>query len=170
MMAVLRLLMSLPLVETQFRVSDPEAALAVALGAAEEAAAAADMEVEEDMEEEVVGMEVEVMVEVGGVVVVAGTEEAAGMAEAEAAVEGVIVVGSRGIWLEIVHKVVVVVEAAVEGMVVETVVEEVEEVEGVIIVVGLVILLGTVLIVDVDFSVRIGNSKRRCDLYHVFFY
>jgi hypothetical protein len=55
-------------------------------------------------------------------------------------------------------------------MVVETVVEEVEEVEGVIIVVGLVILLGTVLIVDVDFSVRIGNSKRRCDLYHVFFY
>jgi hypothetical protein len=50
------------------------------------------------------------------------------------------------------------------------VVGEVEEVEGVIIVVGLVILLGTVLIVDVDFSVRIGNSKRRCDLYHVFCY
>jgi hypothetical protein len=81
------------------------------------------------------------------VVVVVATEEAAGMAEA--AVEGVIVVGSRGIWLEIVHKVVVVVEEAVEGMVVETVVEEVE---GVTIVVGLVILLGTVLIVDVDFS------------------
>lgn len=139
----------------------------VALGAAEGAGAAADMEVEEDMEEEVVGMEVEVMeVEVGEVVVVAGTEEVAGMA---AVVEGVIVVGSRGIWLEIVHKVVVVEAAAEEGMVVETVVEASEEAEGVIIVAGLVILLGTVLIVDVDFSVRIGNSKR-CDFYHVFFY
>ncbi|KAJ7001443.1 hypothetical protein NC653_011765 [Populus alba x Populus x berolinensis] len=113
-------------------------------------------------------MEVEVMeVEVGEVVVVAGTEEVAGMA-VEVVVEGVIVVGSRGIWLEIVHKVVV--AAAAEGMVVETVVEEAEEAEGVIIVAGLVILLGTVLIVDVDFSVRIGNSKRICDFYHVLFY
>ncbi|KAJ6937111.1 hypothetical protein NC652_011701 [Populus alba x Populus x berolinensis] len=113
-------------------------------------------------------MEVEVMEVEVGEVVVAGTEEVADMAAVEAVVEGVIVVGSRGIWLEIVHKVVV--AAAAEGMVVETVVEEAEEAEGVIIVAGLVILLGTVLIVDVDFSVRIGNSKGRCDFYHVLFY
>lgn len=98
-MAVLRLLMSLLLVGTQFRASDP-----------------------------VVDM-----------------------------VEVVIVAGSRGIWPGTVHKVAVAVEV-VEGMVVEAAVEEVEE--GVTTVAVLAILPGSVLIVDVDFRVWSGNSKK----------
>lgn len=95
-MAVLRLLMSLLLVGTQFRASDP-------------------------------------------------------------VVEVVIVAGSRGIWPGTVHKVAVAVEV-VEGMVVEAAVEEVEE--GVTTVAVLAILPGSVLIVDVDFRVWSGNSKK----------
>lgn len=109
-MAVLRLLMSLLLVETQFRASDPVV----------------------DMVVVVVGM-------------------------AEEAVEVVIVAGSRGIWPGTVHKVAVAVEV-VEGMVVEAAVEEVEE--GVTTVAVLAILPGSVLIVDVDFRVWSGNSKK----------
>lgn len=101
-MAVLRLLMSLLLVGTQFRASDP-------------------------------------------------------VVDTEVAVEVVIVAGSRGIWPGTVHKVAVAVEV-VEGMVVEAAVEEVEE--GVTTVAVLAILPGSVLIVDVDFRVWSGNSKK----------
>lgn len=75
----------------------------------------------------------------------------------EEAVEVVIVAGSRGIWPGTVHKVAVAVEV-VEGMAVEAAVEEVEE--GVTTVAVLAILPGSVLIVDVDFRVWSGNSKK----------
>jgi hypothetical protein len=104
-------------------------------------------------------MGVEVMAAVGEEVVVEDTEGVVvvvvGMAEV--AVEVVIVAGSRGIWPGTVHKVAVAVEV-VEGMVVEAAVEEVEE--GVTTVAVLAILPGSVLIVDVDFRVWSGNSKK----------
>ena len=153
MMAVLRLLMSLALVETQSKASDPAVALEVVEGAAAEGME----EVVEDTEEVVEGMEVEDMeVEVEGAAA-AGTEAAAAGMEAEAA-GGVIVVGSRGIWPGTVHKEAAA-EVEAEGMVVEAEEEE-EEVEGATTVAGLVILLGSVLIVDVDFRVWSGNSKK----------
>lgn len=155
MMAALRLLMSLALVETQSKASDPAAAaMAVALEVAEGAAAEGMEEVVEDTEEVVEGMEVEDMeVEVEGEAAAAGTEAVEAGMEAAAAAEGAIAVESRVIWREIVHKVVVEVVVVAEGMPVATVVVEEEVEEGAIIVAGLVILLGTVLIVDVDFSV-----------------
>lgn len=163
-MAVLRLLMSLLLVETQFRASDPVVDMVVVVvGMEAEAAAAEDevveaTEVVEDMEVVAAGMGVEVMAAVGEEVVVEDTEGVVvvvGMAEE--AVEVVIVAGSRGIWPGTVHKVAVAVEV-VEGMVVEAAVEEVEE--GVTTVAVLAILPGSVLIVDVDFRVWSGNSKK----------
>lgn len=162
-MAVLRLLMSLLLVETQFRASDPVVDMVV-VGMEAEAAAAEDevveaTEVVEVMEVVAAGMGVEVMAAVGEEVVVEDTEGVVvvvvGMAEE--AVEVVIVAGSRGIWPGTVHKVAVAVEV-VEGMVVEAAVEEVEE--GVTTVAVLAILPGSVLIVDVDFRVWSGNSKK----------
>lgn len=164
-MAVLRLLMSLLLVETQFRASDPVVDMVVVVvGMEAEAAAAEDevveaTEVVEVMEVVAAGMGVEVMAAVGEEVVVEDTEGVVvvvvGMAEE--AVEVVIVAGSRGIWPGTVHKVAVAVEV-VEGMVVEAAVEEVEE--GVTTVAVLAILPGSVLIVDVDFRVWSGNSKK----------
>lgn len=162
-MAVLRLLMSLLLVETQFRASDPVVDMVV-VGMEAEAAAAEDevveaTEVVEVMEVVAAGMGVEVMAAVGEEVVVEDTEGVVvvvvGMAEE--AVEVVIVAGSRGIWPGTVHKVAVAVEV-VEGMAVEAAVEEVEE--GVTTVAVLAILPGSVLIVDVDFRVWSGNSKK----------
>lgn len=163
-MAVLRLLMSLLLVETQFRASDPVVDMVVVVVGMEAAAAAEDevveaTEVVEVMEVVAAGMGVEVMAAVGEEVVVEDTEGVVvvvvGMAEE--AVEVVIVAGSRGIWPGTVHKVAVAVEV-VEGMVVEAAVEEVEE--GVTTVAVLAILPGSVLIVDVDFRVWSGNSKK----------
>lgn len=164
-MAVLRLLMSLLLVETQFRASDPVVDMVVVVvGMEAEAAAAEDevveaTEVVEVMEVVAAGMGVEVMAAVGEEVVVEDTEGVVvvvvGMAEE--AVEVVIVAGSRGIWPGTVHKVAVAVEV-VEGMAVEAAVEEVEE--GVTTVAVLAILPGSVLIVDVDFRVWSGNSKK----------
>jgi hypothetical protein len=165
-MAVLRLLMSLLLVGTQFRASDPvvDMVVVVVVGMEAEAAAAEDevveaTEVAAGMGVVAAGMGVEVMAAVGEEVVVEDTEGVvvvvAGMAEV--AVEVVIVAGSRGIWPGTVHKVAVAVEV-VEGMVVEAAVEEVEE--GVTTVAVLAILPGSVLIVDVDFRVWSGNSKK----------
>lgn len=163
-MAVLRLLMSLLLVGTQFRASDPVVDMVVVVGMEAEAAAAEDevveaTEVAAGMGVVAAGMGVEVMAAVGEEVVVEDTEGVVvvvvGMAEV--AVEVVIVAGSRGIWPGTVHKVAVAVEV-VEGMVVEAVVEEVEE--GVTTVAVLAILPGSVLIVDVDFRVWSGNSKK----------
>lgn len=164
-MAVLRLLMSLLLVETQFRASDPVVDMVV-VGMEAEAAAAEDevveaTEVVEVMEVVAAGMGVEVMAAVGEEVVVEDTEGVVvvvvGMAEE--AVEVVIVAGSRGIWPGTVHKVAVAVAVeVVEGMAVEAAVEEVEE--GVTTVAVLAILPGSVLIVDVDFRVWSGNSKK----------
>lgn len=163
-MAVLRLLMSLLLVETQFRASDPVVDMVVVVVGMEAAAAAEDevveaTEVVEDMEVVAAGMGVEVMAAVGEEVVVEDTEGVVAVAVgmAEVAVEVVIVAGSRGIWPGTVHKVAVAVEV-VEGMVVEAAVEEVEE--GVTTVAVLAILPGSVLIVDVDFRVWSGNSKK----------
>ena len=162
-MAVLRLLMSLLLVGTQFRASDPVVDMVV-VGMEAEAAAAEDevveaTEVAAGMGVVAAGMGVEVMAAVGEEVVVEDTEGVVvvvvGMAEV--AVEVVIVAGSRGIWPGTVHKVAVAVEV-VEGMVVEAAVEEVEE--GVTTVAVLAILPGSVLIVDVDFRVWSGNSKK----------
>lgn len=165
-MAVLRLLMSLLLVGTQFRASDPvvDMVVVVVVGMEAEAAAAEDevveaTEVAAGMGVVAAGMGVEVMAAVGEEVVVEDTEGVVvvvvGMAEV--AVEVVIVAGSRGIWPGTVHKVAVAVEV-VEGMVVEAAVEEVEE--GVTTVAVLAILPGSVLIVDVDFRVWSGNSKK----------
>jgi hypothetical protein len=165
-MAVLRLLMSLLLVGTQFRASDPvvDMVVVVVVGMEAEAAAAEDevveaTEVAAGMGVVAAGMGVEVMAAVGEEVVVEDTEGVvvvvAGMAEV--AVEVVIVAGSRGIWPGTVHKVAVAVEV-VEGMVVEAAVEEVEE--GVTTVAVLAILPGSVLIVDVDFRVWSGNSNK----------
>jgi hypothetical protein len=165
-MAVLRLLMSLLLVGTQFRASDPvvDMVVVVVVGMEAEAAAAEDevveaTEVGAGMGVVAAGMGVEVMAAVGEEVVVEDTEGVVvvvvGMAEV--AVEVVIVAGSRGIWPGTVHKVAVAVEV-VEGMVVEAAVEEVEE--GVTTVAVLAILPGSVLIVDVDFRVWSGNSKK----------
>jgi hypothetical protein len=164
-MAVLRLLMSLLLVGTQFRASDPVVdmvVVVVVVGMEAEAAAAEDevveaTEVAAGMGVVAAGMGVEVMAAVGEEVVVEDTEGVVvvvvGMAEV--AVEVVIVAGSRGIWPGTVHKVAV---EVVEGMVVEAAVEEVEE--GVTTVAVLAILPGSVLIVDVDFRVWSGNSKK----------
>jgi len=165
-MAVLRLLMSLLLVGTQFRASDPvvDMVVVVVVGMEAEAAAAEDevveaTEVAAGMGVVAAGMGVEVMAAVGEEVVVEDTEGVVvvvvGMAEV--AVEVVIVAGSRGIWPGTVHKVAVAVEV-VEGMVVEAAVEEVEE--GVTTVAVLAILPGSVLIVDVDFRVWSGNSNK----------
>ena len=166
-MAVLRLLMSLLLVGTQFRASDPVVdmvVVVVVVGMEAEAAAAEDevveaTEVAAGMGVVAAGMGVEVMAAVGEEVVVEDTEGVVvvvvGMAEV--AVEVVIVAGSRGIWPGTVHKVAVAVEV-VEGMVVEAAVEEVEE--GVTTVAVLAILPGSVLIVDVDFRVWSGNSNK----------
>lgn len=162
-MAVPRLLMSLLLVETQFRASDPVVDMVVVVMAAEAAAAEAEVveatEVVEDMEVVAAGMGVEVMEAVGEEVVVEDTEGVVVVGMAEAAVEAVIAAGSRGIWPGTVHKVAV---EVVEGMVVEAAVEAaVEEVEeGVTTVAGLAILPGSVQIVGVDFRVWSGNSKR----------
>jgi hypothetical protein len=165
-MAVLRLLMSLLLVGTQFRASDPvvDMVVVVVVGMEAEAAAAEDevveaTEVAAGMGVVAAGMGVEVMAAVGEEVVVEDTEgvEVAVVGMAEVAVEVVIVAGSRGIWPGTVHKVAVAVEV-VEGMVVEAAVEEVEE--GVTTVAVLAILPGSVLIVDVDFRVWSGNSKK----------
>jgi hypothetical protein len=165
-MAVLRLLMSLLLVGTQFRASDPvvDMVVVVVVGMEAEAAAAEDevveaTEVAAGMGVVAAGMGVEVMAAVGEEVVVEDTEGVvvAVVGMAEVAVEVVIVAGSRGIWPGTVHKVAVAVEV-VEGMVVEAVVEEVEE--GVTTVAVLAILPGSVLIVDVDFRVWSGNSKK----------
>lgn len=162
-MAVPRLLMSLLLVETQFRASDPVVDMVVVVMAAEAAAAEAEVveatEVVEDMEVVAAGMGVEVMEAVGEEVVVEDTEGVVVVGMAEAAVEAVIAAGSRGIWPGTVHKVAV---EVVEGMVVEAAVEAaVEEVEeGVTTVAGLAILPGSVQIVDVDFRVWSGNSKK----------
>lgn len=164
-MAVPRLLMSLLLVETQFRASDPVVDMVVVVMAAEAAAAEAEVveatEVVEDMEVVAAGMGVEVMEAVGEEVVVEDTEGVVVVGMAEAAVEAVIAAGSRGIWPGTVHKVEAAVEV-VEGMVVEAAVEAaVEEVEeGVTTVAGLAILPGSVQIVDVDFRVWSGNSKK----------
>lgn len=162
-MAVPRLLMSLLLVETQFRASDPVVDMVVVVMAAEAAAAEAEVveatEVVEDMEVVAAGMGVEVMEAVGEEVVVEDTEGVVVVGMAEAAVEAVIAAGSRGIWPGTVHKVAV---EVVEGMVVEAAVEAaVEEVEeGVTTVAGLAILPGSVQIVGVDFRVWSGNSKK----------
>jgi hypothetical protein len=165
-MAVLRLLMSLLLVGTQFRASDPvvDMVVVVVVGMEAEAAAAEDevveaTEVAAGMGVVAAGMGVEVMAAVGEEVVVEDTEGVvvAVVGMAEVAVEVVIVAGSRGIWPGTVHKVAVAVEV-VEGMVVEAAVEEVEE--GVTTVAVLAILPGSVLIVDVDFRVWSGNSKK----------
>lgn len=164
-MAVLRLLMSLLLVGTQFRASDPVVDMVVVVVGMEAEAAAAEDEVVEATEVAAgmgvvaAGMGVEVMAAVGEEVVVEDTEgvEVAVVGMAEVAVEVVIVAGSRGIWPGTVHKVAVAVEV-VEGMVVEAAVEEVEE--GVTTVAVLAILPGSVLIVDVDFRVWSGNSKK----------
>ncbi|KAJ6346170.1 hypothetical protein OIU78_008741 [Salix suchowensis] len=162
-MAVPRLLMSLLLVETQFKASDP-AVDTVAAGMEVEAADAEAVVVVEATEVvEATGVEVEATeVEAEGMVAVvevveAGDTEgvvAVGMEAAEAA--GVIAVGSQGIWQGTVHKAVEVEE--VEGTVVEA--AEAEEVEGVTTVAGLAILLGSVLIVGVDFRVWSGNSEK----------
>jgi hypothetical protein len=165
-MAVLRLLMSLLLVGTQFRASDPvvDMVVVVVVGMEAEAAAAEDevveaTEVAAGMGVVAAGRGVEVMAAVGEEVVVEDTEGVvvAVVGMAEVAVEVVIVAGSRGIWPGTVHKVAVAVEV-VEGMVVEAAVEEVEE--GVTTVAVLAILPGSVLIVDVDFRVWSGNSKK----------
>jgi hypothetical protein len=164
-MAVLRLLMSLLLVGTQFRASDPVVDMVVVVVGMEAEAAAAEDEVVEATEVAAgmgvvaAGMGVEVMAAVGEEVVVEDTEGVvvAVVGMAEVAVEVVIVAGSRGIWPGTVHKVAVAVEV-VEGMVVEAAVEEVEE--GVTTVAVLAILPGSVLIVDVDFRVWSGNSKK----------
>lgn len=165
-MAVLRLLMSLLLVGTQFRASDPvvDMVVVVVVGMEAEAAAAEDevveaTEVAAGMGVVAAGMGVEVMAAVGEEVVVEDTEGVvvAVVGMAVVAVEVVIVAGSRGIWPGTVHKVAVAVEV-VEGMVVEAAVEEVEE--GVTTVAVLAILPGSVLIVDVDFRVWSGNSKK----------
>lgn len=169
-MAVPRLLMSLLLVETQFRASDPVVDMVVVGMAAEAAAAEVEVveatEVVEDMEVVAAGMGVEVMEAVGEVVVVEDTEGVVvvvGMAAA--AVEVVIAAGSRGIWPGTVHKVAV---EVVEGMVVEAAVEEVEE--GVTTVVGLAILPGSVQIVGVDLGYGVEIVKGRLDFYQVFLF
>lgn len=162
-MAVPRLLMSLLLVETQFRASDPVVDMVVvvvmaAAAAAAEAEVVEATEVVEDMEVVAAGMGVEVMEAVGEEVVVEDTEGVVVVGMAEAAVEAVIAAGSRGIWPGTVHKVAV---EVVEGMVVEAAVEAAVEVEeGVTTVAGLAILPGSVQIVDVDSRVWSGNSKK----------
>lgn len=158
-MAVPRLLMSLLLVETQFRASDPVVDMVVVVvmeAAAAEAEVVEATEVVEDMEVVAAGMGVEVMEAVGEEVVVEDTEGVVVVGMAEAAVEAVIAAGSRGIWPGTVHKVAV---EVVEGMVVEAAVEAAVE-EGVTTVAGLAILPGSVQIVDVDFRVWSGNSKK----------